>query len=115
MVPLVEKREQRPFEQRADDQHQRNAQQDREHETAGQAGQTESQVGAHHVEGAMGQVDDPHDAEDQRQATRHQEQQQAVLDRVQHLDQEGIEVHRYPPCQLPTSGSWHEHESNKGV
>ena len=40
----------------------------------------------------MRQVDDAHDAKDERQAAGDQEQQQAVLDGVQALDEEGGEV-----------------------
>jgi len=35
----------------------------------------------------VGEIDDAHDAEDQRQTTRDQEQQQAVLNAIEDLDQ----------------------------
>src|ERR1700733_15139630 len=40
----------------------------------------------------MGEVDHAHDAEDQRQPARHQEQQQPVLDAVQYLDEKKDEA-----------------------
>ncbi len=54
----------------------------------------QAQVGPQHVEAAMGQVDDTHDAEDQRQAGGQHEQQQAVLDAVEQLDEEVGEIHK---------------------
>src|SRR6185312_10039345 len=50
--------------------------------------QREGEIGPHHVEAAMGEIDDPHDAEDEREPARHQEQQQPILHAVQHLDEE---------------------------
>jgi hypothetical protein len=52
------------------------------------ARQRPGEGGADHVEAAVRQVDDAHDAEHQCQAAGHQEQQQAVLQAVEQLDQE---------------------------
>ena len=41
----------------------------------------------------MGQIDNAHDAKYQRQTRSHQKQQQAVLQRVQALDEKSGEVH----------------------
>ncbi len=43
------------------------------------------EVGAHHVERAMRQIDEVHDAEHQRQSRRQQKQQQPELQSVQEL------------------------------
>ena len=67
----------------------------------------ERQVRAEHVEAAVREVDDAHDPEDQRQAAGDQEQQQAVLDGVQALDEEGGEVHAASAseaCRQPRTG-----------
>lgn len=44
-----------------------------------------ARIGAHHVERPMGEVDHPHDAENQRQPGRQQKQHDAVLKAVQQL------------------------------
>jgi hypothetical protein len=52
-------------------------------------------IGAQHEEGAMGKVDDTHDAEDQRQATTEEEQQRGLRQRVETLgNQERQEIHQ---------------------
>ncbi len=51
-------------------------------------------IGAEHVEGAMGQVDDVEHAEDQRQPDREEEEQDSVGEPVQRLAEEvGHEGH----------------------
>ena len=49
--------------------------------------QREREVGADHVEAAVREVDHAHDAEDQREPARDQEQEQAVLNAIENLDQ----------------------------
>ena len=49
--------------------------------------------GADHVERAMGEVDQAHDAEDQRQPGRHQEQHDAELQAVEKLFDEECDGH----------------------
>ena len=51
------------------------------------------QVGADHVERAMRQIDHVHDAEDERQTRRHQEQHHAELKPVQPLLDQQKHVH----------------------
>ena len=58
-----------------------------EHEVAGQQREGRHEIGADHVERAVRQIDQVHDAEDQRQAGRQQEQQQPELQAVQALFQ----------------------------
>jgi hypothetical protein len=53
----------------------------------------EGHVGTDHVEAAMRQVDDAHDAEDERKPTGNQEEQQPVLDSVQTLNKENDRIH----------------------
>ena len=54
-------------------------------EAAGQRREGRGEIGAQHVERAVRQVDQVHDAEDQRQPGRQQEQQQAELHAVEAL------------------------------
>ena len=65
-------------------------------EAVERASQGPGQVGPEHVEAAMREVDHAHDAEDQRQARRQQEQQQPVLNRVQALHQKSRKIHGSP-------------------
>jgi hypothetical protein len=55
------------------------------HEAVGQADEGRGEIGAEHVERAVRQVDQIHDAEDERQTRREQEQQHAELDAVEAL------------------------------
>jgi hypothetical protein len=73
VVALVEVAKTAPIPARRRRPGERNAEHDRHHQAAGGAGQHEGQVGADHVETAVRQVDDAHDAEHQRQAACHQE------------------------------------------
>ena len=41
----------------------------------------------------MGKIDDPHDAENQRQAAAHQEQQRAIRYPVEGLDDPKLRIH----------------------
>ena len=56
-----------------------------EHEAAGPGREGGGEIGADHVERAVRQIDQVHDAEDERQPGRQQEQQQAELQSVQAL------------------------------
>ncbi len=94
VVALVEVREQRPLEEDAQHHREHDADDDGDEQAAGQRRQRERHVRADHVEAAMGEIDDAHDAEDQREPAGDEEQQQPVLDAVQELDQERVEVHR---------------------
>ena len=89
-------REQGPFEKCPENQRQRHPQQQSHEQAAGGAAQHKGQVGPNHVKAAMGQIDDAHDAEHQRQPACHQKKQQAVLQGVQRLDQERSKIHEFP-------------------
>src|SRR3954449_431080 len=56
-----------------------------EDEIPGPGDETGGKVGAHHIERAVRQIDEIHDAEHQRQSRRQQKQQQAELQSVQEL------------------------------
>src|SRR5690606_21678161 len=47
--------------------------------TAGERGECRGEICAHHVKRAVRKIDEVHDAEDQRQTSREQEQQQSEL------------------------------------
>ena len=93
VIPVVEMRDERPLEHDAEQHRQHDPDDDRDEQVPSERRQRERHVRAHHVETAMGEIDDAHDPEDQREAARDQEQQQAVLDAVQQLDQERVDVH----------------------
>jgi len=94
VVALVEVGEQRPFEHDSEQHREHDTDDDRDEQVARQRRQRERHVRADHVETAVGEVDDAHDPEDQRETARDEEQQQPVLDPVQQLDQEGVDIHR---------------------
>ena len=63
----------------------------------------EGHVGADHEQRAVGQIDDAHDAEDQRQPAGDQEQQQAVLQSIEELREQSWKVHAHcaaGDCQM---------------
>jgi hypothetical protein len=94
VVTLVEIAEERPFEQVAEDRREHHARHQHQQElVAEQRRERERQVRADHVEAAVREVDHAHDPEDQREARRHEEEQQSVLNGVQALDEEGSEIH----------------------
>src|SRR5262249_48267227 len=49
------------------------------------------------VEAAVGEIDNAHDSEDQREAAGDQEQQQPVLNAVEQLNQKRVDVHPTTP------------------
>ena len=67
-------------------------QQRAQHEGIGPGDQGPGDIGAHHVERAVRQVHEIHDAEGERQSGGEQEHQQAELQAVQHLDQQVVHV-----------------------
>ena len=85
MVAAVEMPERDEFERDAQQQRGAERQQDAEHKTVGPGHEGGGEIGAHHVERAVRQIDEIHDAEHQRQAGCQQEQQQAELQAVQRL------------------------------
>ena len=56
-------------------------------------GDQERHVGTDHEQRAVRQVDDAHDAEDQRQPAGDEKEQQAVLDSVEELCEQAREIH----------------------
>ncbi len=84
-MPTTKRRGER--EHRADD------------EATGPGREGRGEIGADHVERAVRQIDQVHDAEDQRQPGRQQEQQQAELQAVQALLRE--QRHRPLPRTNP--------------
>jgi len=76
-VAAIDPAHEQPLEHDAERRDSQRPGRDRQREAAGQAVGGEGEVGAEHIERAVGEVDDPEHAEDQRQAGRHQEQQHA--------------------------------------
>ena len=93
VVALVEMAEQQPFKRQAQSHRQQGPEHDGQRQAAHLRAEPPGQIGPEHVEAAMGEVDHAHDAEDQRQAGRQHEQQQAVLHAVEQLDQKVGKVH----------------------
>ncbi len=93
MIAAVEALDEGAFERKADDEGDRHAAKQRDEEAAGLEREPVRHVSAEHVEGAVREIDHAKDAEDQRQPARDQEQHEAVLHAVEHLNGEGGEVH----------------------
>ncbi|MNE49104.1 hypothetical protein D3C80_1436020 [compost metagenome] len=93
VVALVQRLHQEALDQHAEADGQRHGEEDGEEQVADQRGQPPGQVGADHVQGAVGQVDDVHDAEDQRETAGDQKQQQPVLQTVHGLDENAGQLH----------------------
>ena len=90
MVALIQKTEERPFQQVAKNHRQHHADQQHGDEVLPQEwGQRKRHIGANHVEATVGEINHPHDAEDQGQARSQQKQKQTVLNRVQTLHEKG--------------------------
>ena len=91
MAALVQPPDGDDFEHHPDDERTRDRQNHRDDETSGHGGERRGEIGAEHVQRTMRQVDQIHDAEDQRQAGGQQKQQhaqlhavEALLDEIQH-------------------------------
>src|SRR3972149_2949614 len=92
--PAVERPQEPPLDERADQPDGQRRQEQRHPEAAGRRDQREARVHAEHVEGAVREVDDVEHAEDQREPDGEQEQQHAVGEAVQRLTEEvGDEGH----------------------
>ncbi len=85
MIAAIEMPKRDEFQHDAEQQ--RGAERERraEQEIAGPGHEGRGEIGAHHVERAVRQVDEIHDAEHQRQAGRQQEQQEPELQAVEDL------------------------------
>jgi hypothetical protein len=76
------------LDQEAQDRGQADGAQDAQGEATALAGEPGREVGAHHVERAVGEVDDVHDTEHEREPGRHQEEGDAELEAVEGLLEE---------------------------
>ena len=94
VVPLVERAQGNQLHH--DPHHQRagEAKRNRQRERSGGLVEPGRQVGADHVERAVGEVDEVHDAEHQRQAGGQQEQHDPELEPVERLFGDEDEVHQ---------------------
>ena len=95
VIALVERAEDDDLERDADRDRRRRAAASPSRNEPVAAKRRRRDIGADHVERAVRQVDHVHDAEDQRQPGRHQEQHDPELHPVQHL--------------LDEHGSWPQH------
>ena len=85
MVAAVEMPERHEFQHDAEQQRGAERQQRCRARNSGPGHEGRREIGAHHVERAVREIDEVHDAEHQRQPCRQQEQQQAELQAVQRL------------------------------
>ena len=85
MIAAVEVPQRDEFQHDAEQQRRAERQHHADDEIPGPRHEGRGEIGAHHVERAMRQIDEVHDAEHQRQSRRQQEQQQAELQSVQEL------------------------------
>ena len=101
VVAAIEALDEDLLEQEPDREGDRDAARERKPEAAGIGGDPIGEVGAEHVEGAVGEVDDAEDAEHERQPARDEEQQEPVLHPVQELDGEADEIHSQQSAVIP--------------
>ena len=83
MFAVVKIAEEETLEQEAQRNAGRNRDRQRQPERPGGPNDQERRIRAHHEQAAVGQVDDPQHAEDEREAARDQKQQQPVLQPVE--------------------------------
>jgi hypothetical protein len=81
----VERPDRDHFQDHADNERGEKREDGAEHEAAGPFRKGGGEIGADHIKRAVRQVDEVHDAEDQRQPRRQEEQQHPKLDAVQKL------------------------------
>ena len=90
MIALVEAPQHDEFHEDTDDRRNREPGQKGKAERTGPILRPSRREGAYHVERAMRQIDEAHDAEYQRQSCRQQKQHHAELQTVEHLlEQQG--------------------------
>ncbi len=85
MIAAVEVPQRYEFQRDAEQQRRAKREQHADNEIPGPRHEGRREVGAHHVERAVRQIDEVHDAEHERQSRRQQKQQQAELQSVQEL------------------------------
>jgi hypothetical protein len=85
MITAIEMSECDEFQRHAEQQRGAEGEHNAEDKASGPRHKGRGEIGAHHIERAVRQIDEIHDAEHQRQPSRQQEQQQAELQPVQRL------------------------------
>src|SRR5205085_10932261 len=87
--------QQHGIDQRAESGGDQRRQHERRPERSGEMHEGEADEGAQHIERAVSEIDEIHQAEDDREADRQQKEQHRVLQPVEELDDErrGIENH----------------------
>jgi hypothetical protein len=85
MIATIELAHRDHLYRHADDQRGDKRQNGAEHEASGKVRERGGEIGTDHVERAVRQIDQIHDAEHERQTSRQQKQQQAELQAVQAL------------------------------
>src|SRR5205807_6137900 len=93
MLAPIKAAEQHPFERCAEYYAQHDTEHDRGEQISRETRERERHVGADHIEAAVRQIDNAHDAENQRESAGNEKEQQAVLNAVEDLDQERGEIH----------------------
>src|SRR5690606_26070822 len=93
VLTFVQKTEKAPLQQVTEGQSQNDTQRQRYGKVINIHAQRIYQIGADHEETAVRQIDDAHDAKDQRQPAGDQKQQQPVLHTVQTLNQKCCYIH----------------------
>ncbi len=93
VVAVVEVAEHRDLEHEPDEERRRQGEEQRHEEAARHRGEPRREIGADHVLHAVREVDEVHDAEDQRQPRRDQEQEDAELQAVERLHEDERQRH----------------------
>jgi hypothetical protein len=104
VIAVVERAQRHDLDRHADHQRPGEAERHAREVRAGPLRGGEHQIRADHVQRAVRQVDEVHDAEHQRQARRHQEQRDAELQSVQQLLEKKGEAHgqkKKGACRAP--------------
>ena len=104
MIARVERAQGAHLQERPDRRGRRHREQEAEDEAVEPGGEGRRQVGADHVQRAVREIDQVHDAEDQRQPGGHQEQHDAELEPVQPLDEDQAPFHRLPSFRASLAG-----------
>jgi hypothetical protein len=91
----VEAAKQRPFERHADQPDDNRRDHERHQKTSGDNVRGVADIGAEHENDAVGEIDDAHDPEDQRQSARDEKQDRRLRQRIEALGQNKAEpIHR---------------------
>jgi hypothetical protein len=102
VIAPVQREQADPVDHRAQHEHPAKPRQHGERKGAAGVPRRGGKVRAEHVQRAVRQVDEAHDAEHQRQAGGHQEQQHAELQAVERLDQQQFRRHAAPASPSAT-------------